>query len=227
MNHVIASNKHWHKNVIAGLKSKTSDEFSFISSKEELLFDHLQSIKPRFIFFPHWSDLIPAEIYENYECVIFHMTDLPFGRGGSPLQNLIVRGLTTTKLSALKCVKQLDAGPVYLKRDLSLYGNAEEIYLRASCIIEDMIITIIGNNAAPVPQEGEPVIFKRRTPSHSNMKGIDNLSTLFDQIRMLDADGYPPAFIETDEFVFKFKRAALKYDRIEADVIIERKKDEE
>ena len=31
------------------------------------------------------------EIHENYKCIIFHMTDLPFGRGGSPLQNLISR----------------------------------------------------------------------------------------------------------------------------------------
>ena len=47
------------------------------------------------------------------------MTDLPYGRGGSPLQNLIVRGHKHTMISAIKCVKELDAGPIYLKKPLT------------------------------------------------------------------------------------------------------------
>ena len=62
--------------------------------------------------------------------MIFHMTDVLYGRGGSPLQNFIIRGHKETKLTAMKCVKELDAGPVYLKEFLSLLGNAEEIYMR-------------------------------------------------------------------------------------------------
>ena len=46
------------------------------------------------------------------------MTDLPYGRGGSPLQNLIARGFLETKISAILVEKQLDAGPVYLKMEL-------------------------------------------------------------------------------------------------------------
>jgi methionyl-tRNA formyltransferase len=68
---------------------------------------------PRYVFFAHWSWKIPRAVYEAHECVIFHMTDVPFGRGGSPLQNLISRGIYETKLSALRCVEEMDAGPVY------------------------------------------------------------------------------------------------------------------
>ena len=42
------------------------------------------------------------------------MTDLPYGRGGSPSKS-IIRGLKTTKITAFKCVAEIDAGPVYLK----------------------------------------------------------------------------------------------------------------
>lgn len=226
MNHILVSNQHWHDELVKTIQSKSADTFTFINTKDELTYENLKKIDPRYIFFLHWSYIIPSEIYENYECVIFHMTDLPFGRGGSPLQNLIVRGITDTKLSAIKCVKKLDAGPIYLKRDLSLYGNAEEIYLRAGKIMEDMIIQIVSNNPAPVPQKGEPVIFKRRKPEQSNINEISNLEKLFDHIRMLDADGYPLAFLETDNFILKFKRASIKSDRIESDVIIMEKKDE-
>jgi methionyl-tRNA formyltransferase len=60
------------------------------------------------------------------------MTDIPYGRGGSPLQNLIARRRKKkTKLSALRMVEELDAGPVYTKTNISLMGRAEEIYLVA------------------------------------------------------------------------------------------------
>ena len=45
------------------------------------------------------------------------MTDLPYGRGGSPLQNLIINGHKETMMSALRCVQELDAGPIYLKKN--------------------------------------------------------------------------------------------------------------
>ena len=41
------------------------------------------------------------------------MTDVPYGRGGSPLQNLIVRGYSEIKLTVLQMVKAFDAGLVY------------------------------------------------------------------------------------------------------------------
>lgn len=102
------------------------------------------------------------------------MTDLPYGRGGSPLQNLIVRGLTATKLSALRVEVGLDTGPVYLKMDLSLSGTAEEIFVRVNKLVGKMIVEIIQNNLQPVPQEGDPVVFKRRKPEQSDMSGLEN-----------------------------------------------------
>jgi methionyl-tRNA formyltransferase len=54
---------------------------------------------------------------------------LPYGRGGSPLQNLIDLGHKDTFVSALKMTEELDAGAIYLKKPLSLEGLAEEIYM--------------------------------------------------------------------------------------------------
>ena len=43
------------------------------------------------------------------------MTDLPYGRGGSPLQNLIKKNHKSTMLSAIECQDNLDSGDIYLK----------------------------------------------------------------------------------------------------------------
>jgi len=223
MNYVIASTKVWHENLTLQLSDSNEQEFFLINSKDSLNFDCLTKIEPKYIFFPHWSFIIPQEIYQNFECVIFHMTDVPFGRGGSPLQNLIARGIYETKITALKCEAELDAGPVYLKRPLSLYGTAEEIYIRASKIIEEMIAEIVLHEPIPVPQQGGVTCFQRRQPKDSDISELTELEKVFDYIRMLDADGYPNAFLETDYFRLEFQRPALKHGKIVADVIITKK----
>jgi methionyl-tRNA formyltransferase len=194
-------------------------------SPADLALTALQEIKPAFVFFPHWSWLIPRQIYSSFECVIFHMTDLPYGRGGSPLQNLIVRGHKETVISALRCVEELDAGPVYMKRQLSLSGSAEEILSRASDVMEDMIVEIVETRPQPRPQEGEVVLFKRRKPEEGDISLLTELSRVYDHIRMLDADGYPPAFIETDHLHIDFRKARHTGDAVEATVRITSKPD--
>jgi len=217
---IIASNKKWYADLPESLSAHTGHEFVYIERKEDLSVEFLEKTEPRYVFLPHWSYLVPENVYENYECIIFHMTDVPFGRGGSPLQNLISRGIYETKISALRCVKELDAGPVYLKRPLSLYGSAEEIYLRASEIIEDMICQIIKEQPVPVEQTGEITCFPRRKPEQSNIAELTTLKQVFDHIRMLDANGYPHAFLETEHFRFEFERASIKKGWVIADVKI-------
>ena len=53
-----------------------------LRERKDLSSEALEQIKPEFVFFPHWSWLIPEEIHSRFDCVIFHMTDLPYGRGG-------------------------------------------------------------------------------------------------------------------------------------------------
>jgi methionyl-tRNA formyltransferase len=202
------------------LSEATGDDFISIRDKEELTSAFLSEVRPRYIFLPHWSFIVPREIFEKYECVVFHMTDLPFGRGGSPLQNLIARGIYETKVSAIRCEAELDAGPVYLKTPLSLHGSAEEIYLRAAAVVRQMIIQIIQTQPLPKPQQGDPTYFKRRTPAQSDISEVQNLGEVFDMIRMLDAQGYPHAFLKTSNLRFEFRRASLTADAVLAEVRI-------
>lgn len=217
---IIATIKSWNIANFDRLKDKEKDyEWILIDKKEDLTLENIKSINPKYIFFPHWSWIIPKEIYENFECVVFHMTDLPFGRGGSPLQNLIVRGIYETKISAIKVVKELDVGDIYCKEDLSLKeGSAEDIYKRASDIIFDkMLPFIVNNNPEPKKQEGEVTEFKRRTPEEGDISGLDSIDKVYDYIRMLDAEGYPNAFIETKNLKIELSNAKSKDGKITAD----------
>ena len=211
LTNIIVSEKEWNKKLISKLKNEHKDvNWLLINNRNDFNTNVLGALKVNKIFIPHWSYIIPEEVYSNYECIVFHMTDLPYGRGGSPLQNLIVRGHIATKISALKVVEELDAGPIYLKKDLSLAGNAEEIFKRANQIIELMIIEIISKELKTEKQQGEVVKFKRRKPEDSNIVEVADLKRVYDYIRMLDAEGYPHAFLETSNLKFEFKNADFK-----------------
>ena len=221
---MIASSKIWDPNLVNKIKLQLNTEVIEVNKKEDLTIQLIQKFNPKLIFFPHWSYIIPDEIYSKYPCIVFHMTDLPFGRGGSPLQNLIQRGYKKTKLSAISVVKELDAGDIYLKEELSLSGTAQEIFERATAIIEKMMIKIVSEDINPVPQEGEPVIFQRRTPDQSRIKNINQIEKLFDHIRMLDGEGYPKAFIEYEDYRIEFSGSELNGSKIDAKVSITKKK---
>ena len=126
-------------------------------------------------------------------------------------------------LTALRCDEGMDTGPVYLKRPLTLDGTAEEILTRAAALMVEMIVTIVRTEPVPVPQRGDPTLFKRRRPEDGDMSGLDDLGKVYDYIRMLDGEGYPPAFIETDHFRFEFTRAVTNSAEVRADVRIVRK----
>lgn len=229
MNIVICTLKSWNIENAYALKDKYGKTHSItvIQEKAELNMDKLNLIKPDYVFFPHWSYIIPKEIYENYKCIVFHMTDLPYGRGGSPLQNLIVRGVKKTKISAIRVIKELDEGPIYIKENLELLGSAASIFKSASDIIfNKMIPYIIENDPTPYEQTGEPVIFKRRTPKDSEILSDYSIEKIYDYIRMMDAEGYPNAFIRFGNYKLLFNNADLINGKISAEVEIVEEKDE-
>lgn len=213
---VLVSNKAWVDNIAEACSGFIGATWVFLEDPSQLSIEKIRQIEPRYLFFPYWSRIVPKEIFENYECVMFHMTDLPFGRGGSPLQNLIVRGIYQTKITAFKCESGLDSGPVYLKRPLLLHGSAQEIYIRAGDIVKEMIREIIVKDIKPQPQVGEVTIFKRREPFQSEIPSGLGLQQIYDYIRMLDADGYPRAFIKVGGFKVEFSDAILEDGQVAA-----------
>jgi methionyl-tRNA formyltransferase len=143
---LIATIKSWNIRNALEFKEKYREKYEvmLITAKEDFIFPLIKEYNPDYIFFPHWSWIIPETIYENFECIVFHMTDLPYGRGGSPLQNLILRKVYNTKISAIRVEKGLDTGKIYFKEDFFIgLGNAEEIFIEASKVIFRMIDRMI------------------------------------------------------------------------------------
>lgn len=161
---VVATIKEWNVQNYFELKKKFSDRYKFhlITNKEDLTFESLRTLDPKFVFFPHWSWMIKQEVYENFKCIVFHMTDLPYGRGGSPFQNLIMNKVYDTKISALEVDGGLDTGEVYMKEPFNIsVGSAEENFIELSKVVfNKMIPGFLNCELTPEKQEGKVVDLK-------------------------------------------------------------------
>lgn len=220
--YIIASSKPWHKQQLDALL-QPADCWIWVADSDELR-EAVKRAHPRYIFFLHWHWLVPESVWSRHECVCFHMTDVPYGRGGSPLQNLIIAGKTDTMLTALRMVEAVDAGPVYAKRTMSLQGRAEDIYSRAGQLSFEIMKWMIKTNPEPVPQTGEVVLFQRRKPEQSELPVGGSLTGVYNHIRMLDAPTYPLAFIDYGDFRIEFSSAELRDDAIHATVTLRKRK---
>lgn len=218
--YAVAGSRPWNRQTFERRLEDLPGTWLFVATPDEL--DAALAAHPELdtVFFLHWSHKVTADVLSRVRCINFHMTDLPYGRGGSPLQNLIARGHDHTKLTAIRMTPAFDEGAVYAKRDLCLEGTAEEVYLRAGELSAEVIAELVADWPEPVEQTGEVVRFKRRTPGQSAIADLAGLDALHDFIRMLDADGYPRAFLEHAGFRFEFRRSGRYEGRVEASVTI-------
>ncbi|MBV7316391.1 methionyl-tRNA formyltransferase [Shewanella sp. NIFS-20-20] len=224
--YVIAAVGDWNREIFTSFINEMPGEWRYVDAPEQLSYAWLKDWQPDYIFFPHWRWKVASDIVAKFECVCFHMTDLPYGRGGSPLQNLILAGQQHTQLTALKMTDELDAGPIYAKVPLALDGSAHAIYQASSRQVITLIQRIISQQLTAQPQQGEAHYFQRRTPAQSQLPNDLNAEQLYDFIRMLDAPGYPHAYVDIAGWRLSLTQAERGDDSIEARVVFTKIKDE-
>ncbi len=194
-----------------------------IRNKNELTHKKVSAFNPDYIMFPHWSYMVPENIFNEYKCICFHSSPLPFGRGGSPIQNMILEGYKETEVCSLLMEKDLDAGPVYLRTKIELSGNLNEILIRIYNAIAKQIKVFKNKEIYPIAQKGIPYKFKRLNAKDNSIKLNLDINSIYDQIRMLDSEMYPNAYISIGDYIIDFMNPTKHDNFIDANVKIHRK----
>ena len=128
--------------------------------------------------------------------MFFNTAPLPFGRGGSPIQNMIFKKIKESPVCAVHMTNKIDSGPIYLKKMISLSGNLEDIFVRISFAIIQMIKILIKKKNSTKKANWESCEIKKEIKKNqSEIKIEKNINEIFDKIRMLDMDEYPNAYI--------------------------------
>ena len=161
----------------------------------------IREYNPTYILFYGWSDIIDEKIINDFECIMLHPSPLPKYRGGSPIQNQIIRGKKDSAVTLFIMDEGIDTGDIIAQEYLSLEGNLNDIFQRITKIGFKLTKDILDNGFERRKQnESESSYYLRRHPSESEIS-IDELEALdgeylHNKIRMLQ-DPYPNAFIRT------------------------------
>ena len=193
-----------------------------IRTNEELKFEKVEQFNPDFIMFPHWSYKVEEKIISEFTCICFHSAPLPYGRGGSPIQNMIKRGFKQTELCSLIMTNEFDAGPILLRTNFMLDGNLDKILNRMYSLSADQIKKIKSENLKPKQQVGDIVNFKRLSEEDNELKLDRSNSEIYDQIRMLDSIYYPNSYLKHEDKIIEFFDAKYIDGVVEAKIKIKK-----
>lgn len=193
--------RDWALNIYDRLAASTDHIFLIFRSKAQFNEDALDDFKPDLVLFYGWSWIVSADLLERHTCLMLHPSPLPRYRGGSPIQNQIIAGESSSKVSLFIMTDKLDAGDLVGQHDLSLAGTLDEIFKRIEDSGIDLTRHLLEHSPQRVPQDNSVATYcKRRSPSDSEITAEELASQpaeyLYNKIRML-ADPYPNAYILT------------------------------
>lgn len=127
-------------------------------------FEVLESVRPDAIAVVAYGKLLPSEILDlpSLGCVNVHASLLPRHRGASPVQAAILAGDRETGVVTMRIAPELDSGPLYLERRVSIGAreDAASLSQRLATLGSELLVeTLQGlekHTLAARPQTGEP-----------------------------------------------------------------------
>ncbi|MGR8932924.1 MAG: formyltransferase family protein [Gammaproteobacteria bacterium] len=170
------------------------------------------------LFLISCHELIGADVRRHYAAtLVVHASDLPQGRGWSPLVWQILEGRNDIVVTLLEAADEVDSGAIWQQRRIRLQGNelADEINaLLFTAELELMDDAVRGfGTIAPRPQAPEgATYYRRRMPEDSRLDAHKTLAEQFDLLRVCDAERYPCFF---DYRGRRFKLTIEKYEESE------------
>lgn len=145
--------------------------------------------------------------------IVVHPSDLPRGRGFSPLAWQILDGRNEIPFCLFEATPGVDEGPVYL-RDVAHLGPGdlnEEIKDKQGAKTLEMCLRYVREFGAipPVPQVGEPTYYAKRTANDSELDVDVPLRELFPLLRVVDNSRYPAYFyLHGEKYIVRIEKAA-------------------
>lgn len=134
----------------------------------------------------------------NRRNLVVHASDLPKGRGFSPLTWLVIEGRNEIPVCLLEAADGVDAGSVIYRDSLRFEGHELIGEMRAALgrMHVDLCRRFLDEPVPPegAPQRGEPTTYRRRRPEDSRLDPARSIADQFDMLRTVDNDSYPAFF---------------------------------
>lgn len=166
-------------------------------------------------FYLSYGRIIGKELLAKYRNnLVVHESDLPAGRGWSPLTWQILQGADEITITLFEAAESVDAGAIYLQTKVRFFGTELVTQLRASQA--QATFALCSDFLAGYPeiirrgrvQSGTPSYFPRRTAGDSRLDLTLPLGEQISLLRVCDNDRYPAWFeFSGSRFVVRVSKA--------------------
>ncbi len=134
----------------------------------------------------------------NKRNIVIHASEVPKGRGWSPMTWQILQGRNSIPISLFEAESEVDSGVVYMRKTLELDGSEliDEAREKLARKVNQMAMEFIYSypDEKGIPQEGKPTYYDRRTPRDSKLDVDKTIKEQFNLFRVVDNERYPAFF---------------------------------
>ena len=147
----------------------------------------------------------------NKHNLVVHESDLPKGKGWSPLTWQVLEGKKQIPVTLFEAVESVDSGVIYGQEIINLTGlelvdELRDLQAKATIKLIKKFIFDYPNNPSK-PQEGESTFYKKRIGKDSELDINKTIAEQFNMLRVCDNERYPAFFIiEEKRYILKITK---------------------
>lgn len=165
-------------------------------------------------FFLSYFEIVkPINLKQHKNNIVVHASDLPIGKGWSPMTWQILEGKNEIPISLLEASPKVDSGDIYFKEKIIFEGHEliSELRDELSKKTYSMCLKFIKNYPKILEkgykQSGVETFYKKRGPDDSALDVNKTIIEQFNLLRTVDNENYPAFFIHKGKkFLVKIEK---------------------
>ena len=178
-----------------------------IDSKVNLVYSHDQVDSGDILILLSCIKIFKKLDLNNYNLVV-HESDLPKGKGWSPMTWQVLEGLNKIVVSLFEASTSVDSGVIYDKTTVDLEGHEliDDIRKLQAKSTFKLILNFINNYPYidKYDQNGEESYYPKRTEKDSELNVSKTIKEQFNLLRVCDNERYPAFFyLNNKKYIIK------------------------
>ncbi len=174
-------------------------------SKNIKILNHHNKLKNNYdvnIIFSYFKKIPKKYLKKSKLNLVPHESDLPFGKGMSPLTWQILKNRREVVFSLIEASSKIDNGKIYHKKKIKiprhlLFEDIKSIQLRQNILLIKKVLNFLKKKQKIPPKKpsmGKSSFFRKRTPKDSELNINLSIKDQFNLLRVCDNENYPPFF---------------------------------
>lgn len=209
---ILISKNSWaeqYKLIIKKTLSKYCKSINFISDHKKI--KNLNDIN---IIFSYFKFIGPNFLKKSKYNLIPHESNLPLGKGMSPLTWQILQGNQSFVFSLIEASKKYDCGNIYFKKRVNIpknfiFDEIKKLQLFTNLKLITKFLEKFRKNKIVIgkKQSGKSTYYSKRNPRDHKLNINKSIKSQFDLLRTSDNKLYPSFFIyRKKKYILKIKK---------------------